>query len=261
MFIYRNLVSTLARFAAIEEAQQRQQTFAKRAFDIGSMPWSKRKAHRRLRLPGEVDRIVIHVTGVRDGFGVSIYRRQQWEQTIDRGLVDADLVKQLVDAEANRFGDAKLAQRLALWERYRDTPYHEIAARNGDVLRNRSLAQRSYHAGKGNDGAGLAIDCAHDEELDDWLIETGRAALVDINRRLRRHGDHDREILVGPHRSTSSQRRRDPNENVWREIVLPVIAMLQTNVRVDYEWKLGSGRQVPDIWDRNALYDARGRRL
>lgn len=260
MFVYRNLVSVLAYAAGIEEAQERQQTFAKRAFDIGSMPWSKRKAHRRLRLPGSVDRIVIHVTGVRSGFGVNKRARKRWERTVEHGLVDADLVKQLVDAEANRFGDGKLAQRLALWERYRDTPYHEIASRNGDVLRNRSLAQRSYHAGKGNDAAGLAIDCAHDEELDGWLIDTGRAALVDLNRRLRRHGDDDREILVGPHRGTSNQRRLDPNEWVWREIVIPTVAALD-DVSIDYEWKLGTGRQVPDVWDPDALYNMKGRQL
>lgn len=261
MFAFRNVLNVLAIAARVNEQQRRQETFAARAFDIGSIPWTKRKGSRRKRHVGHIDRIVIHVTGVHGGFGVSKRLRKRWERTVEIGRVDTDLVAQLVEARANRFGDGKLAQRLALWERYRNTPYHEIAAANGDVLRNRRLAQRSYHAGKGNDGAGLAIDCAHDEELDDWLIETGRAAFSDLVRRLRRHGDPNRELLVGPHRATSGQRRLDPNVGVWREIVLPMVESLQPNIVIDYEWKLSTGRQVPDVWDPDALYDSRGRRL
>jgi hypothetical protein len=59
-------------------------------------------------------------------------------------------------------------------------------------------------------------------------------------------------------------RRVDPQgkvaEGVWTNVVLPVIDSIP-ELAADYDFKTATGRQIPRIWDPNALYDWRGRKI
>lgn len=214
--------------------------------------------------------IVVHVTAVVGGFGLAASARKRWRATLDHPfLVDVpdELISQLIDCGDVEQLDAfygvvdpdLLARRLGTWERYRSTPYHQIGSQAGDSIANRALSQRSYHAGLGNDGVGLAIDAGPQEPLSSDLIETGRLSLHNLANRLLDAGAPG-PFKVQPHRCFDSNRVRDTDLYVWREIVLPVVAK-RSDLYIDYELQLGTGRPVPREWDPSAMYDLRGRRV
>lgn len=242
-----------AEFAAgIADKQDPEFAFAPEAFDIGALPIRKIKAHPRPRDTRELARSVVHVTAVRGGFGVRRARVEHWRKPSTP--IPEEILRQLPPG-----GRESWARRLALWERFRDVPYHTVGLRNGDVIVNRRLSQRSYHAGKGNDGAGCAFDCAPDEDLTDFTIATFRAALRLHCKRVL-EASQVRPHLLAPHRAFTKQRRRDTSATIWREVVRPVIDTIP-EVLIDYQIKRGSGRPVPNTWDDDALFDAKGRPL
>jgi limonene-1,2-epoxide hydrolase len=248
----RNAVNVAMLAARLHERQQRQTEFADE-FDITTMPYKTSKVYPKRRDPSTLGLCVVHVTDVTGGFGVSKRRVQHWTDALDQGGVPELLLMQLPNV-----GDvATAARRLALWERYRSTPYHRIGAANGDNIRNHPLGYRTKHGNAGNAGAGWALDVGHDQELDKWHIDTGRASLTSLLKEM--NDLSGRTIRVVPHRCYSAGRRNDPGRRVWLAIVRPVVQMLAF-AEIDYLEARDGGRPVPRSWDPEARFDDRGRR-
>lgn len=255
----RNAWEQLQRLAFVAEPQRPQNTFAPEAWDIGSMPIRVRKASYIDRDARDIEYIVGHVVDVRGGFGVQRWGPegwQHWEKVIREHRIPRGVELQL-PAEVMRDTDA-LARRLALWSRFRNTPYHEVAVANGDILDNRRLGQRSHHAGPGNGGVGFAMDCAHNEQLSTTLVATGRKGFARLVQRLRDAGN-TRELRYLPHRAFSKQRHKDTHIEVHRRVIIPAVAACD-GVVIDYEHSEAGGLPISTEMDPNALYDSRGRR-
>jgi hypothetical protein len=299
-FAVRSLYENLLKALAVHEEQERQRQFAEQGWELFPMPIKKWKAYKEPRVLDELDFIVTHVTAVRGGFGVSKRAVSKWlkilrgdgpnvvnptgHPVIDLQLTEAGVwapsfsVKAagLTSTEDAKFSHyffeeeehaerllQELARRLALWERYRSgVPYHQIGAANGDNLANRELEHVTWHGSLGNFGVGWALDVAHDQELEPWHIETGRAALETLYYRILVASARARAkgVKLAPHRAFSPSRRVDTDFRTHREIVLPCVRKLD-GLEVDYTMRKGKGRPVPITWDKNALYDARGRRI
>lgn len=270
MLVGRQLAESLLLLLRRTERQAKQIAFASGGFDIGELPIprGKLKAYSTPRLVEDLDLIVPHVTDVRGGFGVSKAAVARWRKEIARGLrVMPRLAAQL--EEAGALGDLELlARRLATFERYRETPYQEIAAQTGDAVANRRIEQVTHHGNGtakvgGNAGVGFAVDCGRSEILGPWMIDTAQFAFeVLIGRVLKASPKARRDgIRIAPHRAFASDRAGDPGAFVWEHVILPVVARSAGVVRVDYEAQWNTGKPVPDTWDEHALYDARGRRL
>lgn len=228
--------------------------------DISSIPIprGKEKAYPGERNVDELDMIVVHITAVSGGFGVSPKRVRFWKGALYDGDVPDAIASHLPDAHPD-----ENARRLALWERYRACPYHQISAANGDDLINHPLSRRSWHANGANTGVGWALDCGPKDNLSPNRIAQGRHSLGTLISRVLfdsakaiQHG-----VRIVPHRCSSKDRRGDTGAQVWREVVLPTVRAWGDTVRVDYEFRCGTGLPVPLSWDPNALFDDKGRRL
>jgi hypothetical protein len=263
----------------LAERQIEQQKFRQGGYELFELPVEQWKASSRLRDLSKLNYIVTHVTAVKGGFGVSSTARKRWERILGSGRLLRSTGHPSLDEQLEAGGvwfrreggfepadgedTRSIANRLGLWQRYRSSvPYHQIASRNGDIIKNRELSHRTWHANAGNFGAGFAVDCGPDEKLDSWMIETGRQALrvlytriIDVSEYAQKHG-----VRVVPHRAFSSGRRRDTNPEVHREIVIPVVKEID-GLDIDYKMQMDKGRPIPREWDPNALYDSRGRRI
>lgn len=180
--------------------------------------------------------VVVHITSVRGGFGVS--------------------KRQLADAGGDR--------TEALLRRYHGCAYHRIVSREIGSVVNHPLTLRTSHGNAGNRGVGLAIDCGIDEPLAPAFVSACRDALEDLI--LDMYQEHKEAIAVVPHRAFSAKRRADTSAVAWREVVRPTVDTIALDYgdsvcRIDYELAEGGGRPVPLSWDDRALYDDRGRRL
>lgn len=243
IFALRSWTDAARVLASTQERQQPQVDFADNGFELYALPIKKAKAYPKPPDVARVDLVVVHVTAVRGGFGVAKSAVRRWEAGIRAGFpsTPAAIVSQLraIDLDADV---GLVARRLALWGRFRDVPYHGIACRNGDAISNHPLSRHSWHGDGGNVGVGWAIDCAPNEVLDEWMIETGRASLRILIDRLRRKSTMP-TIRVAPHRAFSASRRNDTGPMVWREVVEPVIALYAGEVVAAYDLKKGEGRR------------------
>lgn len=247
LFALRSIVEAARVKLGTHERQAPQSDFADNGFELFDLPIRKQKAYSRPRDVTRVGLVVVHVTAVRGGFGVSRSAVARWRSEIEAGFptLAPSIVGQFPIVED---GNVELAaKRLALWERFRDVPYHQVACRNGDVLSNHPLSRHSWHGNGGNVGVGWAIDCAPDEQLDDWMAETGRASLQILIDRLRRE-TRQPVIKLAPHRAFSASRRNDTGPIVWREVVEPVIKLYEGQVVAAYDMRAGGGAAVPGSW-------------
>ena len=269
---FRNLQEQLLRAVGLYEAQRKQAMFAdaltgwemyNAANGAHYFPITEAKAYKTPRVLSALDLIVVHVTAVKGGFGVSKSRVKYWAKLLDAHGIDDlpdGLAHQLLDAHGNFIhSETDLAQRLALWERFSNVPYHQVALRNGDILTNHPLDRVSWHGNAGNVGVGFSVDCAPSEKLDEWMIETARMALLTLIMRVREVSLQP-VIRIAPHRAYSASRRDDPGAYVWRNVIEFVVSHSQ-GVVIDFETKRDGGLPVPNTWDDDALFDAKGRRL
>lgn len=207
------------------------------------IPDGQEKAARLARDPSQVDTIVAHVTGVRGGFGVVSRRVTHWQaEAALRGLDPRD---------------------LARFERIRGTPYHGLGLRTLHALRNRDLAQRSYHGGPaGNHGVGFALDMHPDEEMSEEFAQTGRFALIDLAWRLQDAGAKPPFRIIA-HRQVEPPNRRgnDPGARPWRHVFLPAATEHPDLLWLDLDHAANGGLPIPRSWDPASSYDDRGRRL
>lgn len=293
----RNFVEQVQRLMRMSEQQAREHRFAgERGFDISALPGGQGKAYRTPRDPATIDLIVVHVTGVRGGFGVQRWGETGWNRWLpvvkatqalySKGrqvgedwdllgkvygeLLPDEIAEQLWRTEA-LFGDPlAIAKRVARWHRLLGTPYQQIGCPHaGEVLDNRPTSQRSWASGPGgNDGVAYASDCSHTETFDAWGIETCRAGLRRLHTRLidarvKKHGPLAElpRISVVPHRATTFPgRAQDDGAWQWEHVVLPVCESTP-NLVPDYEYRAHTGRPIPRSWDPAAHFDERGRRV
>lgn len=259
---FRSALEVSLRIVGVNELQRRQVVFnGADGFDLTEWmpPDEKWKAYRqRFHDLEKLDTIVVHITAVRGGYGVSRRRVAFWEQVL-MGTKKPPSRFPVELLEVLPLGTLKdQASRLALWERYRNAPYHQIGAGNGDSIANHSLRRYSWHAGKGNFGVGWALDAGPNQALDSWMVDTGQASLATLAHRI--DPTYQRPIRVVPHRCFTSGRVRDTNPTVWREVVKPVVEQTP-NLWIDYEMRRGTGRPVPRSWDPDAVFDDRGRKI
>jgi len=256
----RNFLELALRASGANEEQLRQTTFGgTTGFDLTTWESGKKQHPRKRHDLETLDLVVCHVSAVTGGFGVTKRAVKRWRKLLDAGAILHGKELPIEILEALPIGENEdRARRLALWERYRNIPYHQIGAGNGDSIANHSLDLWTYHGNTGNKGVGWALDCGADQDLDDWLVETGRASLRGLIQRI--DPTCQRPIRVAHHRAFSAGRRGDTGRNVHREVILPVVESLD-HVRIDYEIHGNKGRPVPDRWDDAALYDWKGRRI
>ena len=194
------------------------------------------------RDPAAVDTLVVHQTAVE--FGVS-----------------ARAVKLAA-------GD----EELALARRALDVACHAMAFRAGFFVAAHPLRDFVHHAQRLNPSAlCLEIDGRYSGLLDDpatvaredlqttWRGEptelteetsrTARAAIRWLVEEAAREGMVIRRITG--HRITSDDRRSDPGEGLWREVVLPAADELSLEVVRRSPWN--QGRHIPEAWDPEGL--------
>jgi hypothetical protein len=166
---------------------------------------------------------------------------------------------QLKAAGGNVF-EARLQRLMA-------TPYHVVAmlARAGApacVLLNHPAELRMSHASRGNGGLGLGIEGRFPTLASGSITRrTPIADAIEVGRTALRFAvamAGGGSIEVQAHRQWSRDRTRDPGEEVWRQIVLPVVAEL--GLWIDYE-RRDVGRPIPREWDGAAEFDLAGLRL
>jgi hypothetical protein len=259
----RNLWEQIQQAARLAEKRTREDHYAIDAFDIGSLPILKTKAYPGIRDVTEIDLVVGHVTDVRDGFGVQKWGPtgwHHWRSELEAGRVSSELLGQL----RRPMEPLELAKRVALWSRYRNTPYHEVGAGNGDVLDNRPLHSRTKASSAGNDGVAFAIDCSHKQDISVDMVKTGQLAFRRLVRRLREAGNK-RKLRYASHRCFDADRLRDTDRIVHLQVVKPAIVDINREdpygIEIDYEVALGGGRPISTRDDPEALFDDKGRRV
>lgn len=201
-FFARNALEVMLLTLGIAERQQEGYAFAgAHGWDIGSLPILDMKAYKGARDP--VDRMMIHVTGVTDGFGVQKWGPtgwRTWQRNVegmmrqkDRAapwpedwraakVLPLEFVEQLDHHGMLLRPIPEIARFVALCSRYRNTPYHDIGSMGGYVFANRRHEQRSYHGNGeawsgGNAGIGCSFDCSPSSTLTDFHITTFRATM------------------------------------------------------------------------------------
>jgi hypothetical protein len=210
--------------------------------------------------PAERIGVCVHQTAVR--FGTTERKRAIWRRRIEEGELDeADLAARGLDR-----GLDACAARLALHERFWRAAYHWVGLLNGDVVHNNPITRYTYH-GNGSNRRYLGIAAEgelparesgrrHDHDgLGERFIETNRAVLASAVDDARRQGASIEWVTA--HRCWSPRRRGDPGELYWKEVVLPMLDVLE--LRVDYELAHDGGRPIPTDWDPAATHDWSGR--
>lgn len=261
--LLRGLWEQFQKAARLAEERTREAHYAEDSFDISSLPILETKAYPGVRDVAAIDLVVGHVTDVRNGFGVQKWGPCGWKHWLTE-LKGGRVPPQLLEQLRKPMDPLDLAKRVALWARYRNTPYHQVAAGNGDVLDNRPLHSRTKASSAGNGGVAFAVDCAHDQQLSLDDIKTGQAAIRRLVRRLRSAGN-TRPLRYAPHRCFDRSRRRDTDREVHLAIVKPTIASLNRvdryGIRIDYEVAMGGGLPISTRDDPEAHFDERGRRV
>lgn len=266
MWSSRSVTTSALVALGLLERQAPQTVYIGSYWDIGELPIPAGKLK---AAPGErpvPNTIVVHITAVRGGFGVSRRAVKRWRDALETrslglptGLLCQLQVAGLVSSTQPRaFDPDALAHRLALWERYRSTPYHMIAAPNGDAVANRDLCQRTYHGNAGNYGVGFAVDCGPGEALSEMFVSTAQHALRKLVLRMSIRAGNMPEVRIVSHRQYSASRRQDPGAEVWRQVVLPVASEDRRIVLVHGE-HTGGGLPIPNTWDPGSPYDERGK--
>lgn len=205
--------------------------------------------------------VCMHITACH--FGTAGYQRRVWERRLDAGEVPADLTEEY---DLGTLGRDGVAERMALHARLWSVAYHWVAMRNGDILYNNQPTRYTYHGNGANRPAiGVSLEAvlpareserrARHDDLSETFVANGQRLLRIAVTQTRAAGAPLTHLTA--HRCYSPQRRGDPGEGVWREIVVPVAAEL--GLEVDYAFSEGGGRPIPTDWDDSATHDWAGR--
>lgn len=209
----------------------------------------------------EKTHVCMHNTAAR--FGTARYQRRPWERRLDAGELPAELAARYGLAELGR--DATAA-RLALHARFWTVAYHWVVLRNGDVLYNNQPTRYTFH-GNGANAAAIGVSMegmlparerdrrASHDAADEAFVARGQRLLRLAVATTRAAGAPLTHITA--HRCFSPDRRGDPGEAAWRQVVVPLLDEL--GLEVDYGFAEAGGRPIPTDWDDSATHDWAGR--
>jgi hypothetical protein len=77
-------------------------------------------------------------------------------------------------------------------------------------------------------------------------VKAAQLGIVTLYREAKKAGCPIKYIVA--HRQSSAARLRDPGEEIWRRVVLPVASRLGLELKPDYI--TGTGKPIPDYWGR-----------
>lgn len=161
-------------------------------------------------------------------------------------------------------GDVDEAQR----RRALNVRAHTVAFREGWVVHAHHILSHVYHATVANEcSVGLEIEGLYPglrdipetapqedelttwgkreaDELDERTIVTARVALTSLVERALEAGAPLEYVWA--HRQVSRNRRADPGEGIWREVVEVMAPKLGLQLDYDRTWK--DGRPIPRAW-------------
>lgn len=251
-------------------------------FDYRNCQQITEKAYNGRRRPEQVYYLCVHQMAV--AFGTRKNRRDYWKETIQNEAPpkNHDWIKWVWELEDylkdedHELND--IARRLALHERFRSVPYHDIAALNGDVIMNHPAELITWHGNganghprnrnkKMNGSIGLGFEghfpallknnTKKYNQLDEETIISFREAMK-ISVTKRREEGCPLEF-VEHHRQHSAGRMGDAGEGIHKEVVMPLLKPL--SLKVDYDRVTGKGRPVPINWDPNANHNWWGKKV
>ena len=222
------------------------------------------KGYSRPLRPEDKIGICLHQTGVE--FGTSRWRRSFWRKVIDNDPATVRAHGFVIPEDEE--GKQKLAERIALHERFWEVPYHFVALPNGDILYNNDVRSYTWHGNKANRTTlGVAVaghfpgleknrKSSH-TKADDFFLETMRACMRLAVLKSREEGCPIEDLTA--HRVYSAGRTNDPGEYIWKNVAIP--ATEAYNLVVSYARKVGSGRQIPNLWDKRSPYNWYGKKV
>lgn len=207
-----------------------------------------------------------HITAV--AFGTTRKARAFWRKQIEEGLIPDEIVQLYSEGFDAGLPDCteRVAERMALHQRFWKVPYHYLGLLNGDVLHNNQISRYTFHGNGGNlplvgvsmEGNFPGLEKNRKPKhngYDPHTIETGRAALRLAVLDSREQGAPIEALFA--HRQYSKGRIGDPGEGWWKEIGIPMSLELNLERRVTFTH--GSGRQVCREWDDLGEVDYFGR--
>jgi len=209
-----------------------------------------------------------HITAT--AFGTTKAARAFWKKNITNGIIPMDVVAFYgagFDSSAADYHD-RVAERMALHQRFWTVPYHYVGLLNGDLLYNNPATRYTYHGNGGNKRLvgvsaeanlpGLEKNRAKKHSaLDEHFIETNRATLRLAVTKEREAGAPIEGLYA--HRQYSDGRLGDPGEGWWKEVGIPMSQEMHLERRVTFF--NGTGTQICREWDPLGQVDYRGRKL
>lgn len=153
-------------------------------------------------------------------------------------------------AAENKAGLTQDPKRFALHHRFRKVPYHYVALRNGDLLINNHTNRYTYHGNGCNSfSVGYAVEGRFPGSTwDDFAIDTARKGFILAVSASRMDGADIRYVTA--HRQWSGKREHDPGEQIWVDVVLPLLDTLDLQLSPEVDAKNG-GLPLPPSWLRN----------
>jgi len=209
-----------------------------------------------------------HITAI--AFGTTKSARAFWKKNIENGLIPLDVVAKFgagFDSGAPDYRD-RVAERMALHQRFWQVPYHYVGLLNGDLLYNNQATRYTHHGNGGNKRlVGVSAEgnlpgleknrTKKHNAIDEHFIETNRATIRLAVTKEREVGAPIEALYA--HRQYSDGRLGDPGEGWWREVGTPMSQELHLERRVTF--KHGSGNEICREWDDLGRVDYRGRKL
>jgi len=218
--------------------------------------------------------IEAHITAV--SFGTTKRARAFWRKQIEQGLIPDEVVQKYAFGFDPAMPDwtERVAERMALHQRFWKVPYHYVGLLNGDVLFNNPITRYTHH-GNGGNGPLVGVSAEANlpglekwkenpekrpkkfHDLDEHFIETNRATIRLATVQSREAGAEIQTLYA--HRQYSDGRLGDPGEGWWKEVGIPMAAELDLERRVTF--KHGSGNEICREWDPDGRVNYRGHRL
>lgn len=205
-----------------------------------------------------------HITAV--AFGTTKNARKLWKNKIESGELSSLVLEPY---RLGMEGDVeRIAERLALHQRFWKVPYHWVGLLNGDILHNNLITRYTHHGDSGNrrligvaaeaDMPGLEKDRKKKHhDLSERFIETNRATLRLAVMKARHEGAPICRLYA--HRQYSPKRVGDPGEGWWKEIGIPIAKELHLDRMTSFAD--GKGLEICREWDELGRVDYRGKRL
>ena len=211
--------------------------------------------------------IEVHITAV--AYGTTKRARKFWENQIRDGLIPQEVLNLFrAGFEDDPNWIAKVAQRMALHQRFWKAEYHFLSLLIGDLLFNNDITRYTFHGSAGNSSmVGVSQEGnfpgleknrkSKHNKWDEHTIETARAGVRLAVLKSRELGAPIEHMYA--HRQYSKGRIGDPGEGWWREVGIPMCKEL--NLQKHPHEKYSTGYEIPRDWDPEGRVNYRGKPL